>query len=865
MSIVDIGGPDADYIPGGAGDDSLRGSGGDDTLLGYGGNDTLSGEAGNDSVLGGAGDDRLSLGSGDDTADGGTGFDILSLPGERSQYSITTSTDGFIIQDLNTTRVGGNLGRDVVRNVELIRFSFSDYVLNTAPNPIVDLNGASEVIAENAANGTVVGFQASSVDPDGTAITYSLTNNDGGRFAINATTGVVTVADSSLINFEAGAVRTIVVAASDGRSTEETTVTINLTDVPEAPSPLSDRNTTVDSVAERARAGTLVGLTIIAYDPEGGTTRYSLANDAGGRFAIDPIMGVVTVAAAMLPDFEVSPSHTIVVRATDSGGLFADRSFTIPVVNRGSNNIYNGNFAADSYFANNSSFWTINGYGGNDTLQGGGLDDLVNGGDGNDRLGGFSGFDTLDGGAGDDVLNGGSGADSLIGGVGYDTVAFDAASGAVRASLTDASINGGDALGDVYLEIEALSGSSYSDTLVGNAGGNALTGLAGDDSLDGMAGIDTMVGGVGNDVYVVHEAGDVVTERANEGSDAVVSYLASYTLLANFEQLFGRLDTGQTLIGNSVANKLVGGKGNDLIDGGLAADTIEGGEGNDTLIGGESNDSLFGSQGRDTIWGGIGSDVTHGGEDDDLLGGDDGDDLTFAGSGNDVTFGWLGNDTAWGGIGNDVLWGDDGFDRLFGEDGMDTLIGGGDDDQLYGWVGADLLWGGGGDDLILGEQDNDVLLGEAGNDVLLGDEGNDTAYGWAGNDTLFGFTGSDFLLGEDGNDVILGEDDADFIGGQNGDDFLVGGRGADTLWGDGGGDTFVFNVNDLQNDVQDEVNSFGEITGNFDFLRFEGIAAASVIVTQSGNDTLITFAEGTASIRLTGFAAANLADQLLFA
>ena len=48
---------------------------------------------------------------------------------------------------------------------------------------------------ENATNGTPVGITAFANDADGTdTVSYSLDDNAGGRFAIDATTGVVTVA-----------------------------------------------------------------------------------------------------------------------------------------------------------------------------------------------------------------------------------------------------------------------------------------------------------------------------------------------------------------------------------------------------------------------------------------------------------------------------------------------------------------------------------------------------------------------------------------------------------------------------------------------------------------------------------------------
>ena len=200
--------------------------------------------------------------------------------------------------------------------------------------PVTDVDGATNEVTENAVVGTTVGITASAGDADATTngITYSLFDNDGGRFAIDSSTGIVTVAGA--IDREAdGPARNITVRATsaDGSFTDQV-FAVNINDVDEFNvAAISDSDAAADTVAENASIGTAVGITALAADADAtnNVITYTLDDDAGGRFAINGSTGEITVNAAL--DYETNISHTIVVRAASSDGSSNTQSFTINV------------------------------------------------------------------------------------------------------------------------------------------------------------------------------------------------------------------------------------------------------------------------------------------------------------------------------------------------------------------------------------------------------------------------------------------------------------------------------------------------------------------------------------------------------
>jgi Ca2+-binding RTX toxin-like protein len=128
-----------------------------------------------------------------------------------------------------------------------------------------------------------------------------------------------------------------------------------------------------------------------------------------------------------------------------------------------------------------------------DIIYGSDVDNVLSGGKGNDSLYGGDGHDTLFGGADDDFLVGGAGADTMYGEDGIDTIWYGDSPAGVTIDLAHGTGKGGDAEGDAFKYVENVTGSRFSDLLIGNGGNNVLTGGQGQ---------DTLIGGAGHDMFV---------------------------------------------------------------------------------------------------------------------------------------------------------------------------------------------------------------------------------------------------------------------------------------------------------------------------------------------------------------------------
>lgn len=128
-----------------------------------------------------------------------------------------------------------------------------------------------------------------------------------------------------------------------------------------------------------------------------------------------------------------------------------------------------------------------------------------------------------------------------------------------------------------------------------------------------------------------------------------------------------------TLEGSLAADQVRGGAGNDLLMGSLGNDTLHGDDGHDTLIGdelgylenpGSEADRLFGGRGNDVLTGGARGDRLFGGADFDTLHGGTGNDTLEGGTGADVFIFRREYQTGQDAQGNAVLRESGGFDRI---------------------------------------------------------------------------------------------------------------------------------------------------------------------------------------------------------
>lgn len=408
-------------------------------------------------------------------------------------------------------------------------------------------------------------------------------------------------------------------------------------------------------------------------------------------------------------------------------------------------------------------------------LEGGSGDDLLLGDHNDNLLIGGAGNDELQGRFGNDTLIGGAGADTLSGGGNTGTASYETSAMAVNVNLFSGVTSGGDAVGDVFIAIDNLIGSSGDDTLTGFFGDNVIEGGAGADRINGGAGTDT----------------------------------ASYS----------RDTTGVTVSLNT----------NTATGGDAEGDTFSQIE---NLRGGQAADSLSGNTGNNVIWGGLGNDTLIGLAGDDTLEGGGGSDNLQGGSGSD----WASYSEAPSGVtvdlGTGMVAGFDAFGDTFSS--IENLRGSAHNDVLTGDSADNIIEGGLGSDTLSGGLGNDTLSYANSNTRVVVDLFNGNALlGHAAGDVISGFenlTGSrlpDYLLGSNGDNVLNGGLGRDRLEARGGNDTLIGGLQDDNLKGGAGADVFVLRPGDGRDIIADWQNGLDLLDLTAFSLTFGEVQAAA--------------------------------------
>lgn len=865
-----------DELVGGTGDDFMRGGDGDDLLNGEAGSDSLEGETGDDVLVGGAGDDQLLGGAGHDTYrfNLGDGLDSISDSIDMGEPNRVLFGSGITSSSVTLTT---NFGQVLVRP-----------------------GAAFEGVTIGANGSDALGFHA--VDhfefSDGTVLTYAELVARG--FDIDGTEFDDVLFGTNVIDRFRGGLGNDRMEGGEGNDSYFFNVGDGV-------------DTIVDTVVPGADNDLVFGPGIVSSD-----LCLDLASDQSDSELSDLLIRVgVNDDALQLDTFD--RDNALDLRTVETFRF--------------------GDGSALTYEQLLARGFDLTGTDGDDQIEGTNVDDRIVAGGGADVLQSGLGDDTLDGGIGNDQLSGGQGNDSyLFGpGSGQDTIvefqgSLDRISMAAGVAPWDVvvtrnnndlvlSLNGGaDRLTVSFyflaspLQIEqvlfadgtvwdhafienltrptingtggndVLVGTGAADQLSGLAGNDQLSGFAGNDVLDGGTGADQLAGGPGNDTYVVDDAGDVVTELVNEGTDLVQSAV-SYQLSANVENLTltggasingtGN-DLDNVLIGNSATNMLTGGVGDDTYVVGAGDAIVElAGEGTDTIQAGSN--ATLGANFENLTLTGSASLTGTGNSLDNVLQAEGSVSILAGGEGNDTYVVGPNSDedilveTATGGIDTVIAAHDyrlpanienltvldprvpdfETFSLIpYGSpwtvvtgsgNGLDNrLVGGRANNVLDGGVGMDTMIGGAGDDTYVVDDIGDIVIEQAneGIDTVQ----SSTSYVLSANVeslTLVG-TGTIDGTGNDMSNTILGNGAANVLDGGAGNDILNGEEGADTvLFGLGSGQDVVADTTQM---------------GAVDTVQIKtGLTPSNLAVFHRGEDLVLNIAGTTDELALANF------------
>ncbi len=215
----------------------------------------------------------------------------------KASYSVTVSvSDGELSDTIDVT---------------IIVTDIDETPANRAPI-FSEGEGTTRTVDENTEAGNNIGNAISAIDADEDTLRYTLSGTDATSFDIVNTTGQLKT--KAALDFETKKAYTITVTVTDGNLTDTINVTINVSNVNEAPF-FTDGEETTRSITENAAADVNIGTPIAATDPDGNSLTYTLSGTDATSFDIANMTGQLKTKAAL--DFETKKAYTITVTVTD--------------------------------------------------------------------------------------------------------------------------------------------------------------------------------------------------------------------------------------------------------------------------------------------------------------------------------------------------------------------------------------------------------------------------------------------------------------------------------------------------------------------------------------------------------------------
>ncbi|MBR9855490.1 MAG: hypothetical protein GYB37_13095 [Algicola sp.] len=165
-------------------------------------------------------------------------------------------------------------------------------------------------------------------DANGHSLIYTLDDNSTFEFS-PAINGKLQLVSGKRLDFETKTKYELQVTVSDGVLSDTAIITINVYNVNEMPQ-IRD-SSFVNDVREDIADDAVIA-EIVAADPDGDNITYTVSyGDPDNLFEFDA-NGILTLSSGKSLDYETKAAHVITVRATDDGGLYAEETITIKVI-----------------------------------------------------------------------------------------------------------------------------------------------------------------------------------------------------------------------------------------------------------------------------------------------------------------------------------------------------------------------------------------------------------------------------------------------------------------------------------------------------------------------------------------------------